>query len=94
MAIDFFFNPDMGIWIIPWSCLSERYSPQAGQTDLDVPVAAGVDFAFFSGLDSFEILGEESDQDVDLLLSLPLLFYVLTSLVSLSRFLILMLRFP
>ena len=64
-----------------------------GQTGLDESVGAGEGFAFFSGLESFEILVEESDRDVDLSLSLPLLSFVLTSPVSLSRFLILMLWF-
>ena len=54
------------------SCLSDRYAPQAGQTGLDESVGAGEDFAFFSGLESFEILGEGSDRDVDLSLSLSL----------------------
>ena len=78
------------------SCLSDRYAPQAGQTGLDESVGAGEDFAFFSGLESFEILDEGSDRNVDLSLSLslPLLSFVLTSLVTVSRFLILVLRFP
>ena len=76
------------------SCLSDRYAPQAGQTGLDESVGAGEDFSFSSGLESFEILGEGWDRDVDLSLSLPLLSFVLTSLVTVSRFLVLVLRFP
>ena len=75
------------------SCFSERKAPQAGQTGLLVSVDAGVDFAFFSGLDSFEIFGEGSDRDVDLSLSLPILSFVLTFIVHFSQFLILVLRF-
>ncbi len=73
-------------------CLSDRYASQAGETALFESVGAGEDFAFFSGLESFEILGEESDRDYDFSLSLLLLSFVLTSL-SFRRFLILLLRF-
>ena len=55
------------------SCLSEIYVSHAGQTGLDASVSFVVGFAFFSGLESFEILGEESDRDVDFSLSLLLL---------------------
>ncbi len=67
MAFDVVFNPDTGIGILPGV---DRYAPQAGQTGLDESVGAGEGFAFFSGLQSFEILGEDSDRDVDLSLSL------------------------
>ncbi len=72
--------------------MSDRYALQAGQTGLDESVGAGEDFALFSDLESFEILGEESDRDVDFSLSLPLLSFVLT-IFSLSRFLIILLSF-
>ena len=75
------------------SCFSERKAPQAGQTGLLVSVDAGVDFAFFSGLGSFEIFGEGSGRGVDLSLSLPILSFVFTLIVNFSRFLVLVLRF-
>ena len=91
MAFDVILNPDTGIGILPGVVFVR---PQAGQTGLDESVGAGEDFAFFSGLKSFKILGEGSDRGVDLSLSLPLLSFVLTFLVTVSRFLILVLGFP
>ena len=94
MTFDVFLTQTQVLESFLGSCLSDRYAPQAGQTGLDESVGAGEDFAFFSGLESFEILGEGSDRDVDLSLSLPLLSFVLTSLVTVSRFLIFVQRFP
>ncbi len=70
MAFDVVFHQAQVLGSFMGLCFSDRYAPQAGQTTLFESVGAGEDFAFFSGLESFEILGEESDRDVDFSLSL------------------------
>ncbi len=74
MAFDVVFHPDTGIEIFLWFVFIGKISSASGA---DSPIrihflCCWVGFVFFSGLDFFKILGEESDRDVDLSLSLCL----------------------
>ncbi len=99
MAFDVVYHPDTGIKIFLGVVFIGKISSTSGA---DSPIlirflCCWVGFCFLLRFGFFfKILGENSDRDVDLSLSLslPLLSFVLTSLVPLRRFVILVLRFP
>ena len=84
MAFDVRFHPDTGIEIFLGIVFNGKISSASG-TGSPIRIrflCCWVGFRFLLRFGIFsKILGENSDRDVDLSLSLPLLSFVLTSLV-------------